>query len=247
VRRGAGTQAVEEELLRLFPKVRVARFDADAAARPGDRELILSEFGKGKVPILVGTQLLVHQPAVPKAGFVAIVRPEYLLGFSDYRAGQRTFLAVSAMLDLLRDEPEAEGLVQTAPPVYFAVAAAAAGDYRAFYDREIEFRRILGYPPFASLAEVLLQGRDVRTLGARSRELRALFQKHAPHLEVLGPAFPSVARVRDVSRVQFVLKAAERATIDQALRDALPKIHLKTSVVFSYSPFRDQAEDGVKP
>jgi len=176
---------------------------------------------------------------VPKAGLVAVLRPEYLLGFSDYRAGQRTFQAVSAMLDLLRDDPGAEGVIQTAPPVHFTVAAAAAGDYRAFYDKEIEFRRILNYPPFASLAEVVLQGREVRSLGGRSRELRALLQKHSPGLEVLGPAFAPVARIRDVSRVQFILKATDRTTIDRALRDALPKVRLKKTVVFSYSPFRD--------
>ena len=239
VRRGAGTQAVEEELARLFPKVRIARFDADTAAKPEHRERILSDFAKGAIPLLVGTQLLVHQAGVPKAGLVAVLRPEYLLGFSDYRAGQKTFEAVSAMLDLARDAPDSEAVIQTAPPVHFAIAAAAAGDYRAFYDKEIEFRRMLSYPPFASLAEVILQGRDVRALGAKSRELRALLQKHAPALEVLGPAFAPVARVRDVSRVQFVLKAAERAPIDQALAEALPKIRLKKTVTFSYSPFCD--------
>jgi primosomal protein N' (replication factor Y) len=238
VRRGAGTQAVEEELGRLFPGIRVGRFDADTAGTPGERERLLAEFAKGKIPLLVATQLLVHQPGVPRVGLVGILRPESLLGFSDYRAGQKTFEAVSTMLDFCRDAPDAEAVVQTTAPPHFSIEAAAVGDYRAFCDKELEFRRVLGYPPFASLAEVLLQGRDVRTLGARSRELRALLQKHAPGLEVLGPAFASVSRVREVSRVQFILKAAERETIDRALDEALPKIRLKKSIVFSYSPFR---------
>ncbi|MGZ5478273.1 MAG: replication restart helicase PriA [Candidatus Aminicenantales bacterium] len=238
VRRGAGTQAVEEELARLFPKVRIARFDADTASKPEDRKRILADFAKGAIPLLIGTQLLVHQAGVPKVGLVAVLRPEYLLGFSDYRAGQKTFEAVSAMLDFAREAPDGEAVVQTAPPVHFTIDAAAAGDYQAFYDKEIEFRRVLNYPPFASLAEVVLQGRDVRALGAKSRELRALLQKHAPGLEVLGPAFAPVARIRDVSRVQFILKAAERVTIDRALADSLPKIRMKKTVTFSYSPFR---------
>ena len=238
LRRGAGTQAVEEELVRLFPQVRVGRYDADTTGGQEERANILAGFAKGKVPLLVGTQLLVHQPGVPKVGLVGILRPESLLGFSDYRAGQKTFEAVSAMLDFCRDEPDAEAVVQTTAPAHFSIEAAAAGDYRAFYDKEIEFRRVLNYPPFSSLAEVLLQGRDVRTLGAKSRELRALLQKYAPGLEVLGPAFASVSRVREVSRVQFILKAPERETIDRALRESLPNVRLKKSVVFSYSPFR---------
>jgi primosomal protein N' (replication factor Y) len=239
VRRGAGTQAVEEELARIFPGVPTARFDADAAGEPRERERILAEFSKGRIPFLVGTQLLVHQPNAPKAMLVAVLHPEGILGFSDYRAGQKTFEAVSAMLDFCREAAGAEAVIQTASPVPFPIAAAAAGDYRAFYDKEIEFRRVMGYPPFASLAEVLLQGRDVRALGARSRELRAAFLKHAPGLEVLGPAFAPVARVKDIARVQFVLKSPEREMIDLAVRESLPKARLKRSVVFSYSPFHE--------
>lgn len=239
IRRGAGTQAVEEELVRLFPKVPVGRFDADTASKPEERERILGDFAKGRILLLVGTQMLVHQAGVPKVGLVAVLRPESLLGFSDYRAGQKTFEAVSAMLDFRREAADATAVIQTQAPAHFSIAAAAAGDYSAFYDREIEFRRVLNYPPFASLAEVLLQGRDVRALGAKSRELRALLQGYAPSLEILGPAFAPVARVRDLSRVQFILKAAERAMIDRALRETLPKIRLKKAVVFSYAPFRE--------
>ena len=239
VRRGAGTQAVEEELGRLFRGARIARFDSDTAGTPAGRRAILADFAGGRVQVLVGTQLLVHQPDAPKAGLVGILRPEALLGFSDFRAGQRTFESVSGMLDLLEDAPGAEAFVQTAGPPHFSVAAAAAGDYRAFYDREIEFRRVLGYPPFAHLAEVLIQGRDVRALGAGSRELRASLLRHAPELEVLGPALAPVARVRDLHRVQLVLKAAERPVIERALAKALPKVRLKKSVVFSYAPFRE--------
>jgi primosomal protein N' (replication factor Y) len=239
VRRGAGTQAVEEELARLFPRARIGRFDADAAGEPRARKTLLDDFARGRVPFLVATRLLLHQPGAAKARLVAVLRPEAILGFSDYRAGQKTFEAVSAMLDFRPDSPDAEAVVQTAAPVHFAVAAAAAGDYRAFYDQEIEFRRVLGYPPFAHLAEVLLQGRDVRTLGARSRELRAAFLSHAPGLEVLGPAFAPVARVKDLTRVQFVLKSADRDLIDRALRGALPQVRLKKTITFSYSPFRE--------
>jgi primosomal protein N' (replication factor Y) (superfamily II helicase) len=245
VRRGAGTQALEEELGRLFPGVRVGRYDADTAGGPEERERLLAEFAKGRVPLLVATQLLVHRPDAPKAGLVAVLRPEILLGFSDYRAGQKTFEAVSSMLDLCRDAPDAEAVVQTAAPAHFSVEAAAAGDTKGFLDKELEFRRALGYPPFAGLAEVVLQGRDVRALGAKSRELRGLLQRFAPGLEVLGPAFAPVSRVRDISRVQFVLKAADRETIDRALRASLPRIRLKKTVVFSYSPFRENGDVSV--
>jgi primosomal protein N' (replication factor Y) len=239
VRRGAGTQAVEEELGRLFPGVRTGRFDADAAASPEAKRRLLAEFGRGRIPLLVATRLLVHQPDAAKAGLVAVLRPESVLGFSDYRAGQKTFETVSAMLGFRSDAAGAEAVIQTAAPVHFSIAAAASGDYRAFYDGEVAFRKVMGYPPFAYFAEVILQGRDVRALGRRSRELRGLLKRYEPGLEVLGPAFAPVARVKDLSRVQFILKAADRAAIDRALNESPPAIPLKKTVTLSYSPFRE--------
>ncbi len=234
--RAAGTQALEEELGRLFPGARIARFDADAVSTAGERESVIAEFRRGKIPFLVGTQLLVHQPGVPKVGLVTILKPETLLGLPDYRAGQRTFQAVAAMMEMCRNEPGAEAVIQTAKPVHYAIQAAAEGDPPAFLEKELAFRALMSYPPAAALVEVFLQGRDVRALAANSRKLAELLKRHGPELEVLGPAL--AARVRGLARVQIVLKAKDRGTIDEALRASLPAVRAKKSVVFSYSPFR---------
>jgi primosomal protein N' (replication factor Y) len=237
LRRGAGTQALEEELKNLFPDVPVARFDADTAPDRETREKILARFAKGKLPLLVGTQLLAYQPGVPRVRFVGILAPETLLAFSDYRAGQKTFQAVARMAEFCEPGSASEVVVQTPMPAHFSIQAAAQRDFRAFYGREIEFRKFMNYPPLAALAEVTLQGRDVRTLGARSREFRALLRRFEPELEVLGPALAAVVRVKDIFRIQVILKARRRETIDRALDESLPSIRLKKSLVFSYSPF----------
>jgi primosomal protein N' (replication factor Y) len=236
-RKGAGTEALEEELKSLFARVPVARFDADTAGTREEREKILRAFSAGRIPLLVGTQFLAYQPGIPRVRLVGVLSPETLLGFSDYGAGQKTFQAVSRMLEFCEAGAGSEAVIQTRAPAHSSIQAAAAGDFRAFYEREIEFRRAMNYPPFAALAEVTLYGRDMRSLAARSRELGALLRRHEPELEVLGPALASVVRVRDVSRVQVVLKAARRQTIDRALDEALPRVRLKKTVAFSYSPF----------
>jgi len=237
LRKGAGTQALEEELGRLFPGVPVARVDADTAPGREEREKIIRSFAKGKIPLLVGTQLLSYQPGVPRVRLVGVLSPETLLGFSDYRAGQKTFQAVARMTEFCEPGPGSEIVVQTPAPVHYSVRAAATRDFPAFYEREIEFRKVMNYPPLAALAEVTLQGRDLRSLGARSREFRALLKPFEPDLEVLGPAFAAVVRVKDVSRVQIILKARRRETIELALREALPRVRLKKTVVLSASPF----------
>ena len=236
LRRGAGTQALEEELKKLLPGVPIGRFDSDTAPGREEREKIIHGFSKGRIPVLVGTQLLAHQPGVPRVRLVGILAPETLLAFSDYRGSQRTFQAVSRMTEFCESAAGSEVVVQTPAPVHFSIRAAASRDYRSFYDQEIEFRRVMNYPPLAALAELTLEGRDMRTLAGKSRDLRAILRTFEPELEVLGPALASVVRVRDISRVQLILKARRRETIDRALDASLPRVRLKKSVVFSYSP-----------
>ena len=237
LRRGPGIQALEEELRAAFPGLPVGRADSDAASGREERGRILRAFGKGRIPVLLGTRLLAGGLGPAKARLVGILSPEILLGFSDYRAGQRTFQAVSAMMEFCDAGSGGEVVIQTPAPRHYSIEAAAAGDYRAFYEREIEFRRLLGYPPFSVLAEVTLFGAERRSLAAKSRALKNLLSEYEPELEVVGPAFAPVSRVKDVSRVQVILKAAGRAVVDRALAAALPRIRLRKTVSFSYSPF----------
>jgi primosomal protein N' (replication factor Y) len=237
LRRGAGTQALEEEIERLMPGTPVGRIDADTASVREERERILHAFSRGRIPVLIGTQLLAHQPGVPRVRLVGILSPETLLAFSDFRASQRTFQDVSRMIEFCEPAPGSEVVIQTPAPAHYSIRAAGEKDFQSFYESEIEFRRVMSYPPFTALAEVTLQGRDLRSLAAKARKFRALLQRHEPELEVLGPALASVVRVRDVVRVQAVLKARDRATVDQALDDALPVLGPHKTVAFSYSPF----------
>ncbi len=237
LRRGAGTQALEEELRALLPGAAVARFDADAAPGREERERILHDFARGRIAVLVATELLAHQPGAPRVRLVGILAPESLLGLSDYRVGQRTFQSVSRMCELCETAAGAGVAVQTPDPPHYSIRAAAGGDYQAFFEREAEFRRLMGYPPYAALAEVTIQGREMRRLAAAAREFRAGLAAFEPEVEVLGPALASVVRVRDLLRVQVILKARRREAIDRALDAGLPRLRLRTAVAFSYAPF----------
>ncbi len=232
-RRARGIEAVEEELRRAFPGVRPARFDADEAVREKDRERIVENFRRGKVPVLLGTSLLAHRADVPPAPFVGIIAPEALLGLADYRAGQRAFQSVARMRMFAEDDARAEVVIQTSEPGHFAIGAAAAGDFAAFYGTEIESRRALGYPPFTKLAEVVLQGRDLRTLARRSREFAAALGREGEIIEVLGPALASVSRARGVHRVQVIVKSGDEEVLAAALRRALDRTKTKASVRLS--------------
>jgi primosomal protein N' (replication factor Y) len=163
-----------------------------------------------------------------------VIAPEALLGLADYRAGQRAFQSVARMRAFAEDDARAEVVIQTSEPGHFVMRAAAAGDFPAFFEAEIESRRALGYPPFTSLAEVVLQGRDLRTLARKSREFAAALGKEGEAIDVLGPALASVSRARGSYRIQIILKAKDGDTLERTLRRALERTKAKTSVRLSW-------------
>lgn len=233
-RRAKGIEAVEEELRRVFPGVRPARFDADDAAREKDRDRIVEDFRRGKVRILLGTSLLAHRADVPPAPLVGVIAPEALLGLADYRAGQWAFQSLARMRAFAEDDDRAEVVLQTSDPGHFIIRAAAAADHAAFYAAEIESRRALGYPPFMSLAEVVLQGRDIRTLARKSREFATALGETGAAIHVLGPALASVSRARGSYRVQVIVKAEDEEVLAAALRRALERSRVKRSIRVSW-------------
>lgn len=227
--RGIGIEAVEEELKKIFPQSRVACFSTDLSKR--EQERILRYFWKGKIDILVGTQLLAHQVDLPPASLVAILFPETILTLSDYRASQRAFQTISQMMKFLRGDNEAEVIIQTALPHHFSIRQAAFEDYFSFFRQELKFRRLMNYPPFSHMVEILFQGENLRNVARKSREFSAQVRGFAEDIEILGPALASVSKVRGINRVQVILKARRKKKLDDVLRKSLRTVKLRKSIL----------------
>jgi len=227
--RGVGVEAVEERLKRIFPQARTASFATDLDRK--NQNKILQEFRKGKIDILVGTQLLAHQFDLPSASLVSILYPETLLTLSDYRASQKTFQAVRQMMRFLKEEGEAEAIIQTALPRHFSIRQAASGDYVSFFKEELNFRRLMKYPPFTHLVEILFQGENLRYVARQSREFLSRVKEASIDVEILGPALAPVSLLRGRSRVQLILKARKKKELDDVLEKLLKSIKARKSIL----------------
>jgi primosomal protein N' (replication factor Y) len=226
--RGIGIEAVEEELETIFPQARIALFATDLKKR--EQERIIRNFWTGKIDILVGTQLLAHQVELPPVSLVAILFPETILTLADYRASQKTFQTLSRMIKFLKSDNKAEVVIQTALPHHFSIRQAALGDYFSFFKEELKLRRLMNYPPFSSMAEILFLGENLRNVATKSREFSAHVKSFEGDVEILGPALASVSKVRGLNRVQVILKARRKKELDRVLRESLKSIKLRKSV-----------------
>ncbi|MGD2294682.1 MAG: primosomal protein N' [Candidatus Aminicenantes bacterium] len=227
--RGVGIEAVEEGLKWKFPQARTASFATDLNRK--EQEKIIQEFRRGKIDILVGTQLLVHQVGLPPASLVAILYPETVLTLSDYRAGQKAFQAVSQMMRFLKKDTDAEVIIQTALPDHFSIRQAASEDYMSFYKEELNFRRLMKYPPFSHLVEILFQGVSLRSVARQSRDFLSRVKEASPGIEVLGPALAPLSKLRGKSRVQVILKAQRKKELDRILKRLLKSVRARKSIL----------------
>jgi primosomal protein N' (replication factor Y) len=215
---GLGSERLEEELHGAFPKARIARLDRDSVRGKHDYETVLSAFRGGDYDVLVGTQMIAKGHDIPNVTLVGIVNADIGLGLPDFRAAERTFqLLTQAAGRAGRGETPGIVLIQTINPDHYAVRCAAAQDYEAFYRKEIEFRHSMSYPPFSSIANVIVRGTKEEEALSRSAALGRLLQPAPEGVRVLGPAAAAVARLKNEYRYQMLVKASTRKRLAAAL------------------------------
>ncbi len=216
---GLGSERVEEELHRHFPKARVARMDRDTVTSKRHYETILSSFRAREYDILVGTQMIAKGHDIPNVTLVGVVSADVGLGMPDFRAAERTFqLLTQAAGRAGRGEIPGRVLIQTINPDHYAIRFAAGQDYELFYRKELEFRRLMRYPPFSALANLLVRSEKQEDALRMSAELARRLEPPPPELKVLGPAEAPVPRLKREYRYQLLIKAASRQVLREHLR-----------------------------
>ena len=149
---GAGTEKVEEFTRELFPERSVERLDLDTAKNQREIDRIISGFSRGKTDILIGTQLVAKGLDFHNVGLVGVVAADVSLNIPDYRSTERTFQLVTQVAGRAgRGDQEGLVVVQSYTPENFALVSAANHDYQSFFDREIQVRELMDYPPFSDL------------------------------------------------------------------------------------------------
>jgi primosomal protein N' (replication factor Y) (superfamily II helicase) len=220
---GDGAERVEEYLREQFPAARIARLDRDTVRTKREYQQVLGAFAKGEIDILVGTQMVAKGHDFQRVTLVGVVAADLALGRPDFRAAERTFQLLTQVAGRAgRGELSGEVLVETYYPEHYAIQHAARQDYVSFYEKEEHFRRVLHYPPFVALANVLVRDRKIENAIRWSRALAGHFAPFEERgVKILGPAAAPLARLRRDYRFQFVLKSPHRAVLGKALAGAL--------------------------
>ncbi|WP_260734648.1 replication restart helicase PriA [Tunturiibacter lichenicola] len=220
---GAGSQQGEERLQELFPMARIGRMDRDTVRGRSDMERLLARLHGGEINLLVGTQMIAKGHDIHGVTLVGVIGADFALGLPDFRAAERVFQLLTQVSGRAgRGDLIGKVLVQTYHPDHYAIQFAAKHDYPGFVAKEMQYRRWMHYPPYAVLANVVIQSEKLEEATAWAGTLGRWFQQaRLDKVRVLGPAAAPIVRLKRIYRYHFVLKAEKRQTLGQTLRTML--------------------------
>jgi len=223
-RKGMGTQQVERLIAERFPEARIARMDVDTTSGKWAHTAILDRVGRGEIDILLGTQMIAKGLDFPNVTLVGVVDADTGLNLPDFRAAERTFQLLSQVAGRAgRGTKGGEVIVQTRMPTHHAVRHAVTHDFLSFVREELGYRRTPVYPPFVSIANVIVSGTDegltaAATLEA-SRWIAALVARAALRDVVLvGPAPCPIDRIKDRWRWHLLIKSTRPGPMSRLAR-----------------------------
>lgn len=206
----AGTEQIEEAVNQTFDNAITLRLDADTTKQKGSLDKILSDFNEKKANVLIGTQMIVKGHDFPDVTLVGIIAADMSLAINDYRAGERTFqLITQAAGRAGRGQKKGDTVIQTYQPDHYAIVHAANQDYEAFYQEELLYRELGGYPPAHEILAVLVTSGNKTLAGNTATSMAEYIKSLDMDISVIGPAKAGIGKINDIYRFIFYIKSKD--------------------------------------
>ena len=208
---GVGTQKLEKEFQKKFSVKNVLRMDADTTSKKNSHQEILDKYKRGESNVLIGTQMISKGLDFPDVTLVGVIAADTSLNLPDFRSAERTFQIITQVAGRSgRASKKGRVIVQTYNPEHYSIEYARYHDYKGFYEKEIMLRKELCYPPFSSIANIIISGTIENEVIKYANEISILLDadiKQYTGVEKLGPAAASISRIKNRFRWQIVIKS----------------------------------------
>lgn len=243
IKQGAiGTERVVDELHKLFPDVRILRMDNDTTSKKNAHKEILSEFRKTKPAILVGTQMIAKGHDFEDVLLVGIVDADQSLFQSDFRSIERTFQLITQVAGRAgRSATQGKVILQTYSPKHYVYRFASNYDYKGFFQKELNLRKVTKFPPYARIIRVLFSHEDENIVAQeckvcynKVKEIKEEFGEDFVYLDVMKAP---LNKIKNKFRYQIMMrvKLAKADEIEKRVFESIDE-KCKCSVFFEINP-----------
>ncbi len=219
--RSFGTQRVEEEVQKIFPRARIARMDLDSMRGKHQHSQVLESLEKGQVDILIGTQMVVKGLDFSRVALVAILQADALLSFPDFRAQERAFQLMSQVSGRAgRQDGEGRVMIQAYRQNHPVIQWVKENDIRQMYQQEMALRREFDYPPYWRLIRIHIKHRSEATARQVGEEMVKALSTEA-QIRVLGPSPALVYQIRGYYIQEVLVKSPPEPGLLRSLKARL--------------------------
>lgn len=224
---GQGTERLESVLTKYFPEYSIARIDRDTTRKKGTLEQVLKDIQSGKHQILIGTQMLAKGHHFPNVTLVAIVDADAGFFSGDFRSLERMgqlLLQVSGRAG--RNDKLGKVVIQTHHPDHPLLMQLLQDNYQLFAASLLQERAQAQLPPYVHFALFRTEAHNVNNAEAFLQEVKNLIMTKKLAVQILGPIAAPMPRRAGKFRMQLLLQALERATLQKLLKSVIHHIEV---------------------
>ena len=214
--KGIGTEQIEESMQSLFPENVIKRLDYDTTRGKNAHQSIITDFEKGRIDILVGTQMVTKGLDFDNVAMVGILNADSMLYFPDFRAYERAFQLMMQVAGRAgRKGKQGQVLIQTYDEEHEIFKMLKRNDFISFIKSQSHERKLFGYPPYSRIISITLKHKNQQRLDLAALSLGIVLRRSFGE-RVLGPEYPVVSRIRNYYHKNLLLKIEQKSSINQA-------------------------------
>lgn len=233
---GIGTEKIEEEVRKSYPKANIERMDSDTVKKRNDYDIVLNKMKERKIDILIGTQMITKGLDFPNVTLVGIVAADTTLNLPDFRSPEKTFQLITQVSGRAgRGDKVGRVVLQTYNPEHYSIASAKESSYKDFYDIEIYLRKEFIYPPFVNIISILFYGKDQKMVRDNIIKANEIIKNKIGELDlnniiVNNPLPAPLERINNEYRWQILIKYNESSS--RELKKILKRLLVLDEVKF---------------
>ena len=243
IKQGAiGTERVVEELKKYFPDVPIFRMDNDTTSTKGAHRSILSQFREAKPGILVGTQMIAKGHDFEDVILVGIIDADQSLYQADYRSIERTFQLITQVSGRAgRSKEQGKVILQTYSPRHYVYRYAQNYDFKGFFKKEANLRKVTNFPPYTKVLRILFSHEDenivakeIKVCYNKVQEVKEKFKDDFIYLDVMKSP---LNRIKTKYRYQILtrFKLGKAKEIEDEIYKCIDE-KAKSSIFFEVNP-----------
>lgn len=209
-----GTEKIEEKIKNIDENISVIRMDKDTTIAKDSHSKILEKFKNEKIDVLVGTQMVSKGHDIENVTLVGVLGTDSMLNMNDYLASERAYSNISQVSGRAgRGSKEGRVIIETSDPENLVLNFACSNDYKGFYEKEINFRRIFEYPPFTDIVTIGLVSKNRKTLEYEADKLYSIFKNSSGLYKLFSPKVPFAEKINNKFRINMMLKTKIRKEV----------------------------------